>query len=80
MKNPMLSGYGIKPLRSAPGSKRKKNKTKRGPIKNTVIEPKWMRRARATTKSLKRATWNVLSWVGAITLVFLLLRYLGGGG
>ena len=80
MKNPMLSGYGVRPLRYAPVSKRKKSRGKRSAIKHTVTEPKWMRRGRVIVKSARRAAWNMLAWIGVIVLVIWIIQHWGGGG
>ena len=49
-------------------------------ITTTVIVPRWWKNLKAGVKGLKkRNAWNLLSWVGMITIAWLLIRWWGGG-
>lgn len=80
MKSTVLHGQRVRPFDDGPGTKRRKKKrTSRKGIVHTTRIPRWQLQLQATRKKTEKVLAKALAWVGAITLVFLLIRYWGGG-
>lgn len=55
----------------------KKMRSKKQGITRTVIEPAWQKPVRRGLKSLERQAINTLAFVGGMTLIYLVVSWLG---